>query len=407
MATVKLLLNKSRIMKDGTFPLVFQIIHQRVKKLIYSGCKLSYKQFDSAKAKIVRHADFPLTNYNIRKMNRENETMRKKILAVIHVFESRGIPYSASQVVGQFALEQEAKKDVFLFSYFDERIRFKQQLGKVGIMAAYQSTRASIEQYWGRVDLRLSEVTVAFVKSYQEHLQLNKVSANSIAYYMRNFRTIYKYALEKSGHDRPLEDPFKDIGTQPCKTIKRALKRETLVEMANADFRKRPTLDMARDIFLFSFYTRGMAIVDIIYLTNQDISDGVLTYSRRKTGQALSILVTDPMKELIAKYSNGSEYVFPFMSDDTPEKMYNKYRWTMRRINNGLKALSKELDVDYNLTTYVARHTWATLAKMSGISISIISEGLGHTSEKTTEIYLKQFDRSVLDQANEIVTKLK
>lgn len=161
----------------------------------------------------------------------------------------------------------------------------------------------------------------------------------------------------------------------------------------------------ARDIFMFSFYNRGMNLVDITWLKNSQIKKGRLVYTRKKTGQLFDIKLTDAAKQIIMKHraSKATEsFVFPFVKRKGKE--YQDYLNFKRLINKQLKKIAEEAEIDITLTTYVSRNTWATLAKRAGITTAIISEGMGHTTESSTQIYLDSFDTDILDEANEIIT---
>ena len=140
-----------------------------------------------------------------------------------------------------------------------------------------------------------------------------------------------------------------------------------------------------------------MPFVDIIYLKKSSVGNGVISYRRRKTGQWLHVSLTPQLKALIRKYANESEYVFPVLQGTDGRDLHRQYRLALERVNRYLKRIALECGVSVPLTTYVARHSWATLARESGAPVAVISEGLGHTSEKTTQIYLKEFDRRIVD----------
>ena len=176
-------------------------------------------------------------------------------------------------------------------------------------------------------------------------------------------------------------------------------------------FRQNPArlysgMDIARDMYLFSFYAQGMAFVDIVFLKKKNIRDGILSYRRHKSQQLIHIVVTPQMQGLIDKYANDSEYVFPIIDTSLSTSIYDQYRLALGRVNRYLKKITFRLNINVRLTTYTARHTWATLARESGAPISIISAGLGHTSEEMTRVYLKEFDQETLARVNRIVTNL-
>lgn len=203
------------------------------------------------------------------------------------------------------------------------------------------------------------------------------------------------------GIEMDFHDAFHRIRIKILKTAKRALKQEVIEKISLMNLTDSPELDKARDLFMFSFYTRGMSFVDIIYLKHTDIMDGVIYYRRQKTNQYLEIAVTKPLRKIIDKYHTDPIYVLPFLNENNQPSLYKKYQVAYGYIYRNLNVLQKELNLSTPLTTYTARHSWATIAKEQGVSTSIISEGLGHTSEKTTNIYLKEFNRSVIDRVNE------
>lgn len=144
-----------------------------------------------------------------------------------------------------------------------------------------------------------------------------------------------------------------------------------------------------------------MPFVDLIFLKKKNINNGIISYNRYKTDQWLQVSLTPQLESLIQKYDDrSSEYIFPVLKTGTGWDQYRQYRLALERINRNLKFVARECGITVPLTTYVARHSWATLAKNSGAPIAVISEGLGHTSEKTTQIYLKDFDQHTVDHVN-------
>ena len=161
--------------------------------------------------------------------------------------------------------------------------------------------------------------------------------------------------------------------------------------------------DYARDLFMLSFYLRGMSFIDLAYLKKSDLTNGVVTYRRRKTGQKLTIRWTGEMQKILGKYpENKTEYLFPIITSRTANPR-NQYRNRHYAVNRYLKTVAQKVGLQMPLTTYVARHSWASIAKSKGISVSVISEGLGHDSEQTTQIYLASLDTAAVDKANDII----
>jgi integrase len=403
ITSVKLMLNKSRILNNGSYPLVFQVIHNRRKKLLYTGYRMKEEVFDESEGKIMNGVGSTFTATEVVKMNRELRKMRNQIDIRIRQLERTREEFTVEDILTQNAFGT-GKSQFYLLRYINAQIERKQELKKVGMAAAYKSTRSSLAKFIGRPDVRMSEVDLAFVRRYEDFLYSNGASGNTVSYYLRNLRSLYNQAVTDGYHPRG-EYPFAKAQTRPAKTVKRALSRTDMQNLADLNLENEPELEFTRDLYLFSFYAQGMAFVDIVLLKKTDICNGVLTYSRHKSKQLIRIVVTPQMQGVIDKYNTENEYLFPIISGEYASG-YQKYRLALGRINRHLKKIAVVADIKVPLTTYTARHTWATLARDYGAPISVISAGLGHTSEEMTRVYLKDFDVSMLNQVNSIVTNL-
>jgi integrase len=238
---------------------------------------------------------------------------------------------------------------------------------------------------------------------YEAYLKARGVSMNTISFYMRNLRAVYNRAVEKEL--TPQIYPFRHVYTGVEKTVKRAVPIKTIKALKEQDLSLKPILDYARDMFLFSFYTRGMSFIDMSYLKKKDLKNGFLTYRRKKTGQLLTIKWEKCMEEIIDKYpKNETIYLLPIITK--PGKERKQYNNALHLVNYHLKELSTILKLQRPLTMYVARHSWASAAKFKNIPLSVISEGMGHDSEATTRIYLASLETSVVDKANKMILGL-
>ena len=403
ITSVKLMLNKSRILNNGSYPLVFQVIHNRRKKLLYTGYRMKEEVFDESEGKIMNGVGSTFTATEVVKMNRELRKMRNQIDIRIRQLERTREEFTVEDILTQNAFGT-GKSQFYLLRYINAQIERKQELKKVGMAAAYKSTRSSLAKFIGCPDVRMSEVDLAFVRRYEDFLYSNGASGNTVSYYLRNLRSLYNQAVTDGYHPRG-EYPFAKAQTRPAKTVKRALSRTDMQNLADLNLENEPELEFTRDLYLFSFYAQGMAFVDIVLLKKTDICNGVLTYSRHKSKQLIRIVVTPQMQGVIDKYNTENEYLFPIISGEYASG-YQKYRLALGRINRHLRKIAVVADIKVPLTTYTARHTWATLARDYGAPISVISAGLGHTSEEMTRVYLKDFDVSMLNQVNSIVTNL-
>ncbi len=242
------------------------------------------------------------------------------------------------------------------------------------------------------------------IQSFAEYLNARRTCKNTQSFYFRILRATCNRA-RRDGHD-VASDLFKDVYTGKAKTKKRALRLADMRLIAEADIsdcKERA----ARDLFVFSFITRGMAMIDMAHLTHGDISAGRLTYVRHKSGKTVTMEWLAQMQSIADAYGNGDEtYLFPMLRGTEPDTWHH-YKKAQLRTNYHLKKLGRHLGLPIPLTMYVARHSWATIAKTAGIPTAIISDAMGHTSEKTTQIYLDSIDEGRMDAANhEIVSRL-
>jgi len=291
----------------------------------------------------------------------------------------------------------------YLFPFMQETIVQLQKLRKVRTSETYQSALASFMRFRNGKDVLISSIKDEMIVAYEVSMKASGLSSNTTSFYMRILRAVYNRAV-KLGITRQ-KYPFKYVYTGIAKTRKRAVEISTVSRLVEMDLDKRPAAALARDMFLFSFYTRGMSFIDMAYLRKSDLSQGVLTYRRRKTGQTLFIRWEKCMEEIVASYDNPSSvYLLPIItSSETDERQ--QYVNMSHNINRSLKALGRKLGLTVPLTMYVARHTWANAARQKNIPLSVISEGMGHTSEMTTRIYLSSLDADIIDKANRKILK--
>lgn len=294
-----------------------------------------------------------------------------------------------------------AKSNLFIF--MDETIRQLKKMGKERTAETYSLTLKSFMTFRRGQDIPICGIDSDIMLLYEAYLRSRGICMNTCSFYMRILRAVYNRAVEKGLADQ--KNPFRLVYTGIGKTAKRAVSTATLRAIKEADLSARPAIAYARDLFMFSFYTRGMSFVDIAYLKKQDLKNGMLIYCRRKTGQRLMIKWEKCMADIVNKYYiEGSQYLFPIITD--AERARLQYANALHLVNHHLKTLANMLSLPYPLTMYVARHSWASVAKGKNIPLSIISEGMGHDSETTTRIYLASLDTSVVDNANKKIIDL-
>lgn len=281
-------------------------------------------------------------------------------------------------------------------------IKLKQN-GKTRTSETYTVALNSFKKFRKDEDIMLDCLNSEVMEAYEAWNKQRGISPNTISFYTRILRAAYNRAVEEEIIEN--RNPFRHVYTGVDKTVKRALPLSIIKKIKSADFSLVPSLDFARDMFMMSFMLRGMSFIDMAYLKKSDFNNGYITYRRRKTGQKLTIEWTKEMQGILDKYpENLSDFLLPIIKNPGTNERYT-YRNVGYNINHNLKTIAKKLDITIPLTLYVARHSWASVAKSKGIPLSVISEGMGHDSEATTQIYLASLDTSIVDKANSIILK--
>ncbi len=269
----------------------------------------------------------------------------------------------------------------------------------------YKDSITAFTQFNDDKSVKLHQITVSFLKDFEmEHISRGN-SKNGISAYIRAIRAIYNSAL-KEDRFLPIKNPFLHYKIpSTVRTKKKALSKEKIIAIRNLEFKENSNLWHTKNYLLSMFNCRGMNLIDLAKLRVKDISGSRIIYGRSKTGDPLSVRITDEFARILDFYVAGkdeNDFIFPIGYDGSVET-FTKYRSDRRLVNKLFKRIPRDAGIEEKITSYYIRHSWATIAKNMGISTEIISEGLGHHSLKTTEIYLKSFDNSVLDVANELI----
>lgn len=286
--------------------------------------------------------------------------------------------------------------------FMEEVITRLKQLGKEQTAENYTATLNSFTRFRNGKDVLLDEISSDLMMEYEAYMKAQGIAMNTISFYMRILRAVYNRVVEKGLTKQ--QNPFRHVYTGIDKTVKRAISLEEIRRIKVLDLSMKPSLEFARNMFLFSFYTRGMSFIDMAYLKKSDLRNNMLSYRRKKTGQQLFIKWEKCMQEIVGRHpANDTDYLLPIIKTAGNER--RQYRNALRLANNKLKEIAAMAGLQANLTMYVSRHSWASIAKSKNIPISIISESMGHDSETTTQIYLASLDNSMIDKANEIILK--
>lgn len=394
MISVKLQLYTHKTLKDGTHPILVQILKDRKKKTISLGYSATVAQWN-------KNQNLPNSKHpNQQLLSRLIKLRINEIQEIILDFENKKKNFTLDDICNKF--RKKDTTDTFI-GYADRLINDFNRIGKIGNAKVYKFTRDTFLKCQQNQQIKLVDINYKTINDFENYLIEKGNKINTVSVHLRTLRAIINKAIKEEIIDRSLY-PFKEIKIKNEKTRKRAVNKDIIKKFENLDVSKEENLQLYKDIFMFSFYNRGMSFVDVAFLQVKNIENNRVIYTRKKTGQLFNIKITDKTKEIIGRYSkldDPESYIFPIIQRIGNE--YLDYRNAMRLMNKKLKKLSELLKLDVPLTTYVSRHSWATIAKKSGISTSIISEGLGHESEETTQVYLDSFDTDVMDDANDLI----
>lgn len=260
----------------------------------------------------------------------------------------------------------------------------------------------SLIEFNGHLDIPFAEMDIAWLRRYEVFLRRKGLAENTIGIRFRTLRSIYNVAIEEDAVSTELY-PFKKLKVSKLhqETAKRALSKEDIERVLSYKSTNR-YIRFPIDIFAFTYYCGGINFVDIAHLTRANIVDGRLIYKRQKTKKLIKIPLQPQAVALIEKYSNDkSPYLFPILSDfhKTDVQQANRIHKVISKVNERLKQIGNALNLPITLTTYVARHSQATVMKRAGVSTAVIREIMGHSSERVTQIYLDSFDNEQVDNA--------
>lgn len=401
MTSVKVKIRPS-IVNDKEGTLYYQIIHNRVVRQVYTNYKLFASEWNGHSEEVVldevqneEERNIYLLSISVRVKEEKN-----RLKSIINTLSQSGT-FATEDIVLRF---RGGRQEQSFNDYICQQIVRLKRLGKIRTSETYTAALRSFSGFMNDKEVLFDQIKADLIAEYEAYLKGRGNSPNTVSFYMRILKAVYNRAVEDGLTEQ--RHPFKSVYTGVEKTIKRALSLNDIRRIKGLDLSLMPNLDYARDIFLFSFYTRGMSFIDMAYLRKKDLQNGTLSYRRRKTGQRLFIKWERCMQEILDKYLvNETEYLLPIITkrDDDYRKQYANQ---LHRVNYLLKQIGQQLGLPIPLTMYVGRHSWASVAKNRHVPISVISEGMGHDSEKTTQIYLASLDTTVVDKANKKILDL-
>lgn len=395
MTTVEVVCYKYKPLRNGELPLKIRVTKDRKARYISLGVSTKPEHWDFKKNQ--PKADCPNREY-IEKLiaNRISE-----IKATIVELKAEERDFTATSLLQKIDTKSSS---LSIAEIFLEHLKFLQGCKRTGYMLSIRQTYNSLLKFNGTLDIPFSEIDVNWLRRYEGWLRKSNKSENTIGIRFRNLRMIYNKAIEKGAVKKELYpfDSYK-VSKLHKETIKRAIVKDDIKRVLNYNVNGRDFYtSLAIALFSFSYYMGGINFVDMAYLQGSNIIDGRLVYYRKKTSKLINLPMNPEAMEIISRYNTGlTGYVFPILSfaHKTEQMKLNRLHKVITKVNKALKLIGQELGLPIKLTTYVARHSFATVLKRAGVSTSIISESLGHSSEKITQIYLDSFENSQIDEA--------
>ena len=397
MASIDVVLFASKILKNGEHPIMVRLIKDRKAKYISTGESCSKAFWDDKKN--LPSKKHPLSKEMVIKIEKV-KTEAKRLLMKL---EDEQSDFSSEEFTKK--LKNQSRKTTVI-QFLDEVIAELIKADKIGNANVHKNLRNVILRFRNKKDFTFAELDGSFLRKFEQDFRERGVSEVSMSVHFRTFRALYNRAIIEDFAKKE-SDPFVDFKVSKfnTKTKKRAIKKDEILKIANLIVEKGTRLYNSQNAFMFSYYCSGINISDIIELEWKNISpDDMLDYVRNKTGQQMKLKLLPPAKEILAYYQkyNTGDYIFPYLDKSTHKtetQINNRVKKITKQINQDLKTLAQMAEIEINLTTYVARHTFATVLKRSGVSIPKIGEMLGHGAEKTTTIYLDDFENEELYEA--------
>lgn len=404
-ALVKVILYKSKTLADGSHPLMVRITKDRQRKYIATGLSLQLKHWDDEKSEPRRSC--PNRQYVEATIGK----WKTKFSEAASDLKQEEKPFSAVKVVAK-AVKSVRKVNVLTFidDYYERLIKEK----RMGTAATVKDIRRALVRYemaeHRTADkLLFTDLTPSYLDDFRSAMAERGLAQTSMAVYFRTLRLVYNQAI-KRGLVLDKYYPFREfkVSQFDLRTRKRAISKEEIGRLA-ALSPETARLRLARDVFVFSYYGAGINFVDMAYLTWADVHNGRLRYERKKTGHLFNFKLSDAAGAILNYYKpltsgRAEDYVFPILDRQrhlTPKKIDNRIHKILGQVNPDLKVLASMAGVDAVLTTYVARHSFATALKHSGVATAVISEAMGHQTEGITQTYLASFENELIDAAFE------
>lgn len=383
-------------LSNGKYAVYLRILKDRKQKKISLGLHCKEENFIN-ESFTKQHPNYQLENEMLLKL-------KSRALEIIRNYQVSQTDFTLVEFEELFrGIKKET--EIKVFEFFDEIIDEMNRSGRIGNAQAYKDTKDSLLKFSNN-KIVFKDITPTFLEKYEVFLRESGNKNGGIAFKMRELRAIFNKARKRKIIPQDLY-PFEEYKISKLKTESRkiALSIEEYQKIKNVDLSNNPELIEAYNYFMFSIYTRGMNFKDMMTLKWSDIQNNRIFYVRSKTKGKLNLEIIAPAQEILDFYKSqnrSTDYVFPILLKDdlTPIQIANRHHKVLRRYNSKLKKIAQLVGMNKMPTSYVARHSFATILKMTGSSIEKISEMMGHTDVSITITYLKEFSNEDLDMEN-------
>ena len=398
MTSIKILLRK-KPSSGGLYPVVLRITKDRKTKLISLGLECVEKDWDKS------NTQFKKSHSNYIQRNRVLSKYQDKAFKIIDEYNLDQIDFTLNQFEQKFRGNRDGNTNVK--DFWIEKVDDLNKAGRTGNARVYRDTMTSFFKFSKNRQLKFREINLEMLDKYETHLRATGSADGGIAVRMRELRALYNDAMKK-GIVQEKYYPFKlyKISKLKGRSIKKALSREEVRKIENLNEIEFPHLVEAKRFFLFSYYARGMNFYDMMKLTWGNIENDRIVYVRSKTKGRFNIKIRKQIQDILDVYKNqlrDTKYVFPILLKDglSPIQIENRKAKKLKIFNSDLKKIAQVIGIEKPITSYVARHSYATNMKELGQSTDIISESMGHQDVGITSAYLKDFETSIIDDAND------
>ena len=402
--SITIALDTRRARKDGSFPIVLRLSHFRKTSSIQTGYYVQKSDWDEKNRKIKK--SYRGTE-SVSRLNNYLDKKKAAALDIITKLDEDDVLSSLSvvQLKGKIKPQQNSKS---FFGYTKTLIAELRKANRIGNADAYAAVAGVVKRYVGEKDLLFRQINLKFLQDFEIHHLSKGNGWNSLAMYMKTIRAIYNRAI-KAGIIDAGHYPFKDYSIKTTKTKKRAINTAALKKIFSLELAPTHPLRFAKDMFQVSFNLMGMPFKDIALLRLENIVDGRVKYQRSKTHQEYDIKINAALSDIFNDYTKNKspeDFVFSIVKRDNLDDQHKDIKWARKRYNKKLKELGKLCGIEENLTSYVSRHSFASLANNKGVPVTAISEMLGHQNLKTTQIYLNGLSSDAVDKLNDDITTL-